>query len=121
MRGEGDRDKCKSTGSSGLSSRYSYLGASCCSLSFTGSLDKASNADRLEAFFRKAAKQKPDVIVAPEGVLEGYVITDVTWHRERADAFHDMAEPLDGPYIRRFRKLARSLRTCLCFGFAERI
>jgi predicted amidohydrolase len=83
--------------------------------------DKAGNADRLEEFFRRAARQKPDVIVAPEGMLEGYVVTDVTWHRERAEAFHDLAEPLDGPYIHRFCKLARSLRTCLCFGFAERI
>lgn len=83
--------------------------------------NKAYNADRMEFFFRKAAKEKPDVIVAPEGALEGYVFSDVTWHRERVEAFLDLAEPLDGPYIRRFRRLARSLRTCLCFGFAERI
>ncbi len=83
--------------------------------------NKAYNADKLEEFFRKAAKEKPDVIVAPEGALEGYVISDVTWHRERAPAFLDLAEPLDGPYIKRFRKLARQLKTCLCFGFAERI
>lgn len=83
--------------------------------------DKAHNADKLEAFFRKAAKRKPDLILATEGVLEGYVITDVIWHRERAAALLDIAEPLDGPYIARFRKLARTLQTCLCFGFAERI
>jgi len=83
--------------------------------------NKAANADRLESFFRKAARQKPNLIVAPEGALEGYVISDVTWHRERVAAFLDLAEPLDGPYIARFRKLARKLDTCLCFGFAERI
>jgi len=83
--------------------------------------NKAYNADRMEAFFRKAAREKPDVIVAPEGALEGYVISDVTWHRERVNAFLDLAEPLNGPYIARFRKLAGKLRTCLCFGFAERI
>src|ERR1043166_9186409 len=67
--------------------------------------DKAHNADKLERFFRQAARENTDVIVAPEGVLEGYVITDVTWHRDRVDAFLDLAEPLDGPYIARFRKL----------------
>lgn len=83
--------------------------------------NKAYNADRLEAFFSKVAKQEPDVIVAPEGALEGYVITDVTWHREREKALLDIAEPLDGSYMTRFRKLAKKLKTCLCFGFAERI
>lgn len=82
--------------------------------------DKASNADRFEAFARDAAKQGANVLVGPEGTLEGYVISDVTWNRERVEAFIDLAEPLDGPYIRRFRKLAKSLRMCLCFGFAER-
>jgi predicted amidohydrolase len=33
----------------------------------------------------------------------------------------DIAEPLDGPYLTRFRRLARSLKTCLCFGFLERM
>ena len=83
--------------------------------------DKAQNADRMEAFFRKAARRKPALILAPEGMLEGYVISDVIWHRERAEALVDIAEPLDGPYIRRFRRLAGSLKTCLCFGFAERV
>jgi len=83
--------------------------------------DKAHNADKLEAFFRAAARRKPDLILATEGFLEGYVISDVVWHRERVGALLDIAEPLDGPYIARFRRLARTLKTCLCFGFAERI
>ncbi len=83
--------------------------------------DKAGNADKMEDFFRKAARKKPHLIVAPEGMLEGYVVSDATWHRERAGALIDIAEPINGPYIRRFQKLAKSLRTCLCFGFAERI
>lgn len=82
--------------------------------------DKAGNADRLEAFFREAAREKPALMVATEGMLEGYVIMDAVWHRERTAALLDIAEPLKGPYMTRFRKLARSLRACLCFGFAER-
>ncbi len=33
--------------------------------------DKAGNADKLEAFFVEAAQDKPDVMLATEGVLEG--------------------------------------------------
>lgn len=75
----------------------------------------------MEAFFRRAARQKPSLILATEGMLEGYVIYDVVWHRERVPALLDIAEPLDGPYMTRFRRLAKTLKTCLCFGFAERI
>ena len=39
--------------------------------------DKASNADKLEAFFAEAAKDTPQLILATEGVLEGYVVMDV--------------------------------------------
>ncbi len=83
--------------------------------------NKAHNADKMEAFFRGAARQKPDLIVSTEGMLEGYLVADVTWHRERVEALLDIAEPITGPHITRFRKLAKLLKTCLCFGFAERI
>ena len=83
--------------------------------------DKAYNADKLESLFRAAAQEQPDLIVATEGVLEGYVVMDVIEHPEKVPAMLDIAEPLDGPYIRRFQALAQELRTCLCFGFAERI
>lgn len=82
---------------------------------------KAENADKMEAYFRKAARKDPDLIVATEGMLEGYIIMDVIWNRERVPSLFEVAEPLDGPYMKRFRKLARTLKTCLCFGFAERI
>jgi predicted amidohydrolase len=83
--------------------------------------NKAENAEKLEAFFRRAAREKPALILATEGMLEGYVIMDAIWHPERREALLDIAEPLDGPYIARFRKLAKALKICLCFGFAERI
>jgi len=83
--------------------------------------EKARNADRLESFFRRAARKKPDLIVATEGALEGYVSHDVKKRLDKAGAMLEIAEPIDGPYIRRFCKLAKGLKTCLCFGFAERI
>jgi predicted amidohydrolase len=83
--------------------------------------DKAHNADMVEEFVREAVKQdSPDLIVTTEGVLEGYVVGDVVRDTSLADAMVEIAEPLDGPYIKRFRNLASALHTCFCFGFAER-
>ena len=82
--------------------------------------EKASNAEKLEAFCVAAAKTGPQLILAPEGVLEGYVVMDVIEGRATPEAMLEIAEPLDGVYIQRFRHLARQLKTCLCFGFAER-
>ena len=83
--------------------------------------DKAHNADKVEDLFRKAAEAKPALILTTEGVLEGYVSQDVIEKPELAEAMLDAAEPIDGPYIKRFRGLAKTLKTCLCFGFAERV
>ena len=83
--------------------------------------DKAGNADKLEAFFVEAAKDGSDVILATEGALEGYVVAEIIEGRAEAEAMLDVAEPIDGPYIARFRKLAKTLKTCLAFGFAELI
>ena len=83
--------------------------------------DKAHNADKIERFFREAARDGPDIILTTEGVLEGYVVNDVLEGRKTAQAMLEIAEPIDGPCIDRFRRLAKELRTCLCFGFAERI
>ena len=83
--------------------------------------DKAANADKMEAFFAQAAKAQPKVILTTEGVLEGYVVMDVIYSPEKAEAMLEISEPIDGPYIKRFQGLAKILKTCLCFGFAERI
>lgn len=83
--------------------------------------DKAGNADKMEAFFRQAARAKPKLIVTTEGMLEGYVVMKVIAQPELAERMLALAEPVDGPYIQRFRRLARTLKTCLAFGFAERI
>lgn len=83
--------------------------------------DKDGNADRLESMVRQAARRKPELILATEGVLEGYVVMEAIHDDDQAQRLLDIAEPIDGPYIQRFRDLARSLDTCLCFGFAQRI
>ena len=77
------------------------------------------NADRLEEFCAAAAKQRVELIVAPEGILEGYVVNQARRSRQARHAMLEIAEPIDGPYVRRFRSLAKKLRTCLVFGMAE--
>ena len=83
--------------------------------------DKAYNADLLEAFVRRANRKRPDLILGPEGMLEGYVVNEVIRDPSTRDAMVEVAEPIDGPAIKRFRKLARTLKVCIAFGFAERI
>lgn len=83
--------------------------------------DKPGNADKLEAYVREAAADGPELVVAPEGFLEGSVINEVIAQPDRAYEMLDLAEPIDGPYIQRFRRLSKALGICLCFGFAERI
>lgn len=83
--------------------------------------DRAHNADKLESLFVEASRDGPDLILATEGVLEGYVVMEIIEGRAEPEAMLEVAEPLDGPYVRRFSKLAKTLRTCLAFGFAERV
>ena len=83
--------------------------------------DKARNVAKLTAFVKRAARRGSDLVVATEGVIEGYVSAVVKKHREQARAMLEIAEPVDGPSILHFRNLARSLKVCLCFGFAERL
>jgi len=53
------------------------------------------------------------VVVLPELFTTGYVFVS----RREAES---LAEPADGPSIRRFQELARRNRLVLCVGFAER-
>lgn len=82
--------------------------------------DKQANLAKLERFARQAAAQGAQVIVAPEGFLEGYVgnqhrTPGLTRERYAAEA----AERLDGPLLGRVRGLARELNVYLMTGFAE--
>ena len=80
-----------------------------------------NNADRLEATFRKAAAGGAELAVAPEGVLEGYVVEPLMSGEQPVERMKEVAVTMRGPVIRRFRELARELKMCLAFGCAERI
>ena len=79
------------------------------------------NADRLEEMFRKAAAGGAQLAVAPEGVLEGYVVSPIISGEQPAERMKDVALTMRSPVIGRFRELARELEICLAFGLAERI
>lgn len=81
----------------------------------------AGNADRLEAAFREAAAGGAKLAVAPEGILEGYVINPMLAGEIPVARMHELALPLDAPLIRRFRDLTRQLGLCVVFGFAEKV
>ena len=89
--------------------------------------DKEGNWKRIESLVRKAvAEGSADVVVTPEGALDGYVINEVNAEKdpEKKDAlvskFIELGEPVDGPYIRRACSLADELDIFLVLGFLER-
>ena len=59
-------------------------------------------------------------MVAPEGFLEGYLVNEIIKEPSLEQKIFDLAEPIDGPYIQKFKKLARRLNVAICFGFAEK-
>jgi predicted amidohydrolase len=78
---------------------------------------REANCVLAERLVAQAAGQGAGVVVLPEGFLEGYVVNEPDMTRER---FLALAEPPDGPYVARFRALARRLGIWLLACFAER-
>ena len=83
--------------------------------------DLHGNADRLEKAFREAKVGGAEIAVAPEGVLDGYVVNEIIAGKCPAEKMRDVAIPLDDPIIQRFKNLAVELQMSLVFGLAERI
>ena len=83
--------------------------------------DLVGNGDRLEESFRSAAAAGASIALAPEGILEGYVVNEILSHKDPPTRMLDAAVTVRNTSVRRFCLLARELRICLVFGFAERI
>jgi predicted amidohydrolase len=82
--------------------------------------DTQGNVDKLEHFTRQAAAHGAEVVITPEGFLEGYV-----WNDEKPTVFSrqkylDVGETVDGAVMGRVRALAEELGIYLVVGFAER-
>ncbi|MBM3784945.1 MAG: carbon-nitrogen hydrolase family protein [Acidobacteria bacterium] len=83
--------------------------------------NKAANFAKLDKYAREAAKKGAEVIVAPEGFLEGYVGNEKrTPGLNQEDYIRRAAEPLDGPLLGKVRALAKELGVFLMLGFAEK-
>lgn len=85
--------------------------------------DKEANLRILEKHAREAASTGAQLVVTPEGALEGYVIDTLRKYMDRKiwdPQFHSIAEPLDGPYMMKVRQLAQELRVDIVLGFLER-
>lgn len=88
--------------------------------------DKQANWERIERAVAEAALTgDADVIVTPEGVLEGYVINEVNGvkdennKKEIVEKFKMLAEPLNGEYIKKACRLSNNLNIHLVLGFLE--
>ena len=86
-----------------------------------GKFELDRNIARLEKAFRMAQQGGARLAVAPEGVLEGYVVNEIIAGDIPAERMRKVAIPIDSPVIRKFQGLARELRMCLVFGFAEQV
>ncbi|MGO9875960.1 MAG: carbon-nitrogen hydrolase family protein [Acidimicrobiia bacterium] len=82
--------------------------------------DKLGNFDLLERFTTRAAGEGADVVVTPEGFLEGYLWNDDDPQQFSRAQYLDVGETVDGPLLNRVRALARDSHVYLVVGFAER-
>jgi predicted amidohydrolase len=81
--------------------------------------DKSGNFHKLDQFARRAARDGADVVVTPEGFLEGYVWNDDNPKNFSREQYFKIGETTDGALVGRVRALARELQIYLVVGFAE--
>ena len=67
--------------------------------------DLKGNSDKLEQMYRQAAAGGARIAVAPEGILEGYVVNQIIAGEAAAEEMKRVAVTIDSPTIKRFRKL----------------
>ena len=73
--------------------------------------DVAANLDRIAAAAEQAAAGGARLLVAPELALTGY---------GAGEAIRDLAEPAEGPQVRRLQALSQARGIAIVAGFAER-
>ena len=82
--------------------------------------DKQANFVTLEKYARQAAAEGAQLVITPEGFLEGYLWNDDGDRNFPRDRYLAVGETIDGPIMCRIRSLAQELKIYLAVGFAER-
>jgi predicted amidohydrolase len=82
--------------------------------------DKQANFETLEHYARQAAAEGAQLVITPEGFLEGYLWNEYAAKDLPRQRYFDVGETIDGPILSRSRALARELKIYLAVGFAER-
>jgi predicted amidohydrolase len=79
--------------------------------------EKAYNLSRVEAFARRGRDLGAQLVLMPEMCIPGY------WHVPRLDAagLADLAEPTDGPSLRKVAALAADLDIAIGAGWLEEV
>ncbi len=82
--------------------------------------NKQANLAKIERYAREAAARGANVVVTPEGFLEGYVANSGANKDLTREKYFAIGETIDGPMLGRVRALALELKIYLLVGFAER-
>jgi predicted amidohydrolase len=81
---------------------------------------KAENFAKLEKHAREAAAAGAKILVSSECYLDGYLGNRAMHKDITPERLMEVAETIDGPYVRRAGALARELKVTLVFGFSEK-
>lgn len=82
--------------------------------------DKQANLKRIEKYTREAVAKGAQVVVTPEGFLEGYVANNKRIPEITPEKLAAVGERLDGPLLGKLKGLAKELKIHLVVCFAER-
>lgn len=82
--------------------------------------DKPGNFARFEQFAREAAAAGAGIIVTSEGYLDGYLGHKKMHPEMTHQKLWEIAETVDGPYVRKAAALAKELSVHFVFCFSER-
>jgi len=81
--------------------------------------DKQANFVTLERYSRQAAAEGAQLVITPEGFLEGYLWNQYSAKDLPRERYFEAGETIDGPIMSQIRSLARELKIYLMVGFAE--
>jgi beta-ureidopropionase len=81
--------------------------------------DQAANFATFERLARQAAAQGARLIVTPETYLDGYMGNPKSGSGMTREKMPGIAEPIDGPWLKKAGALARELKVYILFGFSE--